>query len=99
MWSANSFRLKIIIVAFLVIYGLILGAAFYYQIIGDQSLRFYTRPDTSLEIILLALIRDETRGLLAKIVAFGTVASVLLLQLSFIKHVLRSRTSKDHLDD
>ena len=99
MWSVSAFRLKVIKMAFVAMYAMIVMAAFRYQVVGDRALQFYIHPNSPLENILIALIRDDVRALLAKIIAAGAAVFSFILLSYFKKHALQHRIARDDTTD
>jgi len=80
--------------AFVSIYALILGVAFYYQVIGDESLQLYQSQRSLLETVLIDLIRDGVRTLATQILLIAALVLALILQLALINHVLKLRDER-----
>lgn len=97
VWTSNAPRLTRIRWAFSAFYSVILGSAFYYQIIGDESIWAYELPHNSVEMIFIDSIKGDVHTLIMRVVGVGALVLGLLSLFGFVKHVLKLRA--DHAVD
>jgi hypothetical protein len=88
MWEINCNRLKVVKTAFLAAYAMILGAAFYYQIVGDQGIRVYENQKNYFELVVTEIIRARTASFSLRLLSLVAGFCALLLLMKLISHVL-----------
>ncbi len=81
-------RLRIVILLLIFLYLIILGTAFYYQIIGDQNISYYKHQKNSFEWKLIDIVKED----LKKIYAITILVSLILCLLVAGKAILKPRS-------
>ena len=69
----------------------ILGAAFYYQVIGDASLEVYQLQYGFLQMTLIDVMREGVKSLGTKILSTGALGVAAISLMALINHVLKLR--------
>jgi hypothetical protein len=95
----NNTRIKIISISVFLIYLVILGTAFYYQVIGDQTIKLYEISNYYIEFIFSGIVKAKIKNLCLKVFLFIIMFFFLNIFYSFIKHTINLKKVKSLTDE
>ena len=87
-------RIRIITIFFVLTYLIILGTAFYYQVIGDKAIKIYQSHKNYFELILIEIMKVNIDKIWVKILILIMVFCILISGKNLIKHVLTLKKDK-----